>query len=126
MIAIQDVGEITAKSIVEFFSNPADQAIIDDLCKSGVNMEVRTTANDGDNTLAGKTFCLTGTLPSMGRKETEALIEKNGGIIAGVSKKLDYLIAGEDAGSKLEKAKSLGVMIISEADLLQMIGQEEE
>lgn len=126
LTAIQDVGEITAKSIIDFFSNPADQAVIDDLLKSGVNMEVRPTANDGDNTLAGKTFCLTGTLPSMGRKEMEALIEKNGGIIAGVSKKLDYLIAGEDAGSKLDKAKSLGVTIISETDLLQMIGQEEE
>ena len=124
LTAIQDVGEITARSIVDFFANPIDKAIIDDLAKSGVNMEVRKDTDDANikKALDGKTFCITGTLSSVGRKDAENLIEKNGGHIAGVSKKLDYLIAGEDAGSKLDKAKSLGLIILSEEEFKEMIG----
>ena len=121
LTTIQDIGEITAKSIVNFFENPINKAIINDLLKSGVNMEVHKDAN-ATNILEGKTFCITGTLLSMGRKEAEALIEKNGGRIAGVSKKLNYLIAGEDAGTKLDKAKALGVTILSEDDFRAMLG----
>lgn len=120
LVAIQDVGEITAKSIVDFFANPINKAIIEDMLKSGVNMEVIKEA-DATDTLGGKTFCITGTLSTMGRKEAEVLIEKNGGRIAGVSKKLDYLVVGEDAGSKLEKAKTLGIKILSEDDFKTMI-----
>jgi DNA ligase (NAD+) len=120
LTAIQDVGEITAQSIVDFFNNPVDKAIIDDLQKSGVNMDVKK-AEGGTNKLEGKTFCITGTLSSMGRKEAEELIEKNGGRIAGVSKKLDYLVAGEAAGSKLEKAKTLGLTVLSEDEFKMMI-----
>lgn len=123
LTVIQDVGEITAKSIVDFFANPIDKAIIDDLAKSGVNMEVLRDNDDANvkKALAEKTFCVTGTLSSMGRKEAEILIEKNGGRIAGVSKKLDYLIAGEEAGSKLDKAKSLGLTILSEDEFKAML-----
>ena len=120
LTAIQDVGEITAQSIVDFFKNPVDKAIIEDLQKSGVNMEVKK-AEGGTNKLEGKSFCITGTLSSMGRKEAEELIEKNGGRIAGVSKKLDYLVAGEAAGSKLEKAKTLGLTILTEDEFMEMI-----
>jgi len=124
LTAIQDVGEITAKCIVDFFANPIDKAILDELSKSGVNMEVHRDTDDANvkKALDGKTFCITGTLSSIGRKEAETLIEKNGGRIAGVSKKLDYLIAGEDAGSKLDKAKSLGLTILSENDFKEMLG----
>lgn len=119
LTAIQDIGEVTAKSIVDFFENPVNKAIVDDLKKSGVNMEVKKVEG-GTNKLEGKTFCITGTLSSMGRKEAEEIIEKNGGRIAGVSKKLDYLIAGEAAGSKLEKAKTLGIAILSEDEFMEM------
>lgn len=120
LIAIQDIGEVTAQSIVDFFSNPIDRAIIEDLKKSGVNMKVIKDTNS-TNKLSGKTFCITGTLSSLGRKEAETLIEKNGGVIAGVSKKLDYLVAGESAGSKLEKAKTLGIIILTEDDFVKMV-----
>lgn len=119
LTAIPDVGEITAKSIVDFFSNPVDKAIIDDMLKSGVNMEVQKDA-DATDLLGGKSFCITGTLSTMGRKDAEALIEKNGGRIAGVSKNLDYLVAGEAAGTKLEKAKAQGITILSEDDFKAM------
>jgi DNA ligase (NAD+) len=120
---IQDIGEITAKSIVDFFNNPTNKAIMDDLQELGVNMSVQKDAVASD-ILSGKSFCITGTLASMTRKEAEALVEKNGGRIAGVSKKLDYLIAGEKAGSKLDKARTLGVTIISEEEFIKMLGQD--
>ncbi|WP_088186497.1 NAD-dependent DNA ligase LigA [Desulfosporosinus sp. FKA] len=120
LTTVQDVGEITAKSIVNFFANPINEAIINDLIESGVNMEVHTDFNT-KNALDGKSFCITGTLSTIGRKEAEALIEKNGGRITGISKKLDYLIVGENAGSKLEKAKVLGLTIISEDEFKEML-----
>lgn len=120
LTSIQDVGEITARSIVDFFADPENQSIINDLITSGVNTEVRKEA-DATDALGGKTFCITGTLSSMGRKEAEALIEKNGGRISGVSKKLDYLIAGEDAGSKLEKAKEYGLKILTEDEFKKLL-----
>ena len=74
------------------------------------------------NKLSGKTFVITGTLPTMGRKEMTALLEENGAKVSGsVSKKTDYLVAGEDAGSKLTKAKDLGITIVSEREALKMI-----
>lgn len=120
LLTIQDVGEITAKAIADFFKNPDNIRIIEKLKNAGVNMIVKVM--EGATTkLGGLTFCITGTLPTMGRKKAENLIELNGGKIAGVNKKLNYLIAGEDAGSKLDKAKSLGIAIISEDDLLAML-----
>lgn len=82
------------------------------------------SSDDSSNKLAGKTFVITGTLPTMGRKECEALIEKHGGKCSGsVSKKTSYVIAGESAGSKLDKAHSLGIAVLSEADLLNMLSK---
>ncbi len=121
LIAIPDVGGITAQCIYSFFRNPVDVAIIEKLKAAGVNMEV-SVSEESSSKLAGLTFCITGTLPTMGRSEAAELIEKNGGKCTGsVSKKTNYLLAGEAAGSKLEKAKTLGVTVITEEDLLKMV-----
>jgi DNA ligase (NAD+) len=122
LMNIQDIGETTAKCIVDFFKSPTNKSILNDLIEVGVNMEIQKD-NSATNKLNGKTFCITGTLSSIGRKEAEAIIEKNGGKTIGVSKKLDYLVVGEDAGSKLEKAKSLGITIIAEEQFLTMINK---
>lgn len=119
---IEDIGEITAQSIVEFFSRETTKQIIEDLKALGV----KTTAEKEeilDQRFAGLTFVLTGTLPTMSRSEAEALIKKYGGkASSSVSKKTSFVLAGEDAGSKLTKAQSLGVTIIDEEEFLRMIG----
>lgn len=121
LLQIPDVGEIIANNIAEFFQNEGNLAILRELESSGVNMTVKKTEVKNDS-LAGKTFVITGTLPSMGRKEMTELIELNGGKVSGsISKKTDYLIAGEKAGSKLDKAMLLGVKIISEEKILKML-----
>lgn len=119
--AIDGYGMIMAESVVDYFSLDATRALIDELKALGVEMKP-LIRQEKEGVFLGKTFVLTGTLPTMSRKEASALIEKNGGkTSSSVSKKTDYVLAGEDAGSKLTKAQSLGVAIISEADLLQMI-----
>lgn len=122
LCSIEDIGEITANSIVEFFSRETTKQIIEDLKSLGV----KTTADReeiADQRFAGLTFVLTGTLPTMSRSEAEALIKKYGGkASSSVSKKTSYVLAGEDAGSKLTKAQSLGVTIIDEEEFLRMIG----
>lgn len=121
LVQIQDIGETTAHDIAEFFSNEINRGIIDSLEASGVNME---SAPDEDATdkLAGLTFVITGTLPSLSRNEAQALVEKNGGkVSSSVSKKTSYLIMGEAAGSKADKAQALGIPTLSESDFLSMI-----
>ena len=121
LMAIPDVGQTTAASIRAFFSDPANEKTLSDLAELGVNM-VNPETWAGEPVFAGKTFVLTGTLPSLGRREAQALIERHGGRVSGsVSKKTDYLLAGEAAGSKLEKAKELGTAILTEEDLLAML-----
>lgn len=120
LTAVQDIGPTTAQSIVNFFSDEEKRAILRELAEAGVNMKAKQGAAD-EGRLAGRTFCITGTLELMGRKEAEALIEQNGGSVVGVSKKLQYLVAGSAAGSKLEKAKSLGAAILSEEEFLAML-----
>ncbi|MBQ8508738.1 MAG: NAD-dependent DNA ligase LigA [Clostridia bacterium] len=120
---IDDVGDITARYVVNYFAHPQTRALIDELKAAGV---VTTYEADvaGDK-LAGLTFVLTGTLPTMKRDEAGALIQRYGGKVSGsVSKKTSYVVVGEDAGSKLTKAQSLGVPVIDEAALLAMIGGE--
>ena len=118
---IDDIGEITAKSIVEFFARPESRALADALEAAGVLTE-STAAPKGDR-LAGLTFVITGTLPTMKRDEASALIVQNGGKVSGsVSKKTSLVLAGEDAGSKLVKANELGIKVIGESELLQMLG----
>ena len=118
---IPDIGLTTAGCIREFFDNPENVAVLDTLEELGVNMKV-TEENNAPQLFAGKTFVITGTLPSMGRREAQELIEKHGGKCAGsVSKKTAYVIAGEAAGSKLDKAKELGIPILTEQELLALI-----
>ncbi|MBQ7624982.1 MAG: NAD-dependent DNA ligase LigA, partial [Clostridia bacterium] len=117
---IKDIGEITALYIVDFFSSERGKTLVRELKEMGINTE--EPDDSVSSVLSGLTFVITGTLPTYSRKEAQDIIEKNGGAVSGsVSKNTDYLLAGEDAGSKLAKAQSLGTKIISEADLLEMI-----
>ncbi|MGO5312859.1 NAD-dependent DNA ligase LigA [Bilifractor sp. LCP21S3_A7] len=120
LVQIPDIGETTARDIVSFFSNEENQKILNRLSDYGVKMEMEK--EDTTDKLAGLTIVVTGTLPTLGRAEAKALIEKNGGKCTGsVSRKTSYLVAGEAAGSKLEKAQALGVPVIDEAGLLAML-----
>ena len=122
--AIPDIGGIMAESVKEYFSHAQSVDIIEQLKTLGVNM--RSTEKRESDRLAGVTFVLTGTLPTMTRAEASALIEKHGGKVTGsVSKKTRYLLAGEDAGSKLAKAQKLGVEILDENAFLKLIDTEE-
>ncbi len=120
LTAIDDIGDITAMNIRQYFDNPLNQEILRDLESEGVNLQVQKSEGTTDR-LAGLTFVITGTLPTLGRKDAETLIEKNGGKCSGsVSKKTSYLIAGDAAGSKLTKAQELGVPVITEEELISM------
>ncbi len=120
---IPGVGQVIAESLVESFSQPEFRSQIEQLRKSGVKLTEEK--EETGSSLAGKTFVITGTLPTMSRKEAQTLIEQNGGkVTASVSKKTSFLLAGEDAGSKLVKAQTLGIPVVSEAELMQMIGPE--
>lgn len=122
VLEIEGFGEIMALSVSEFFSMEETHHMIDELKSYGLNMNTEEIEKNS-NLFEGLTFVITGTLPTMKRNEAKDLIEKQGGKVTGsVSRKTDYLLAGEKAGSKLEKAESLGVKVISELDLLEMIG----
>jgi DNA ligase (NAD+) len=120
---LEDVGVKVAKSIVDFFSNAENIELIDKLEQLGLQLknEKKTLATNGN--LTGLTFLFTGTLSQLKRSDGEAMVEANGGkLLSGVSSKLSYLVVGEDAGSKLEKAKKLGtVRIINEEEFLKML-----
>lgn len=120
-LGIEGFGEVMAKSAVQYFELSETKELIEELKTLGVKMpEVKKKSQGG--VFEGKTFVLTGTLPTMTRSEASKLIEANGGkTSSSVSKKTDYVLAGEDAGSKLTKAQSLGVAVISEEELLNMI-----
>lgn len=120
LCAIPDFGEITALCVVNYFSHEQNRALCRRLTEAGL-VTKSTAAPTGDR-YAGKTFVLTGTLPTMSRDEASALIKAQGGKVSGsVSKKTDYVVAGEAAGSKLTKANELGVTVIDEATLLDML-----
>jgi DNA ligase (NAD+) len=120
---VPGIGPTIAEAVVGFFQEPRNRTLIDRLERSRLNFqEPRATSADG--ALAGKTYVLTGSLPTLSRTQATDLIEGAGGRVAGsVSKKTDAVVAGEEAGSKLEKARSLGVEIIDEAELLRRIGR---
>ncbi len=121
LTAVNDIGEISAKSIYDYLHDSVNIDIINRLEAEGLNMKEQEKEGATDK-FAGLTFVITGTLPTMGRKEAQELIELNGGKCAGsVSKKTSYLVAGEAAGSKLDKANALGVTVLSEEDLLAMV-----
>ena len=118
---IKDIGAITADNVTEYFSNPENIALINRLKDHGVVTEANTVAS-ASNKLDGYTFVITGTLPSLSRDEASALIKSNGGkVTSSVSKKTDFLLCGEDAGSKLTKAQALGIKIIDEETFYGMI-----
>jgi DNA ligase (NAD+) len=120
LIAVNEVGPRVAEAIVEFFSNPKNQQLVDDLQQLGLKLtaEKRVTGT----ALAGLTFVLTGTLPTLTRDEAKFRIESAGGKVAGsVSKKTNYVVAGEEAGSKLDKARELGVEVLDEPALLKLL-----
>ena len=124
ILAVRDMGGISAKAITRFFADEENQREIADMAAQGVKMEAEEQAA-GDDKLAGKTFVITGTLPTLGRKECAALIESHGGRVTGsVSKKTNYLVAGEAAGSKLQKANALGIIVLDEAALLKLMESE--
>ena len=120
LIEIPDFGEVTADCVLEFFSHPQNISLCERLAEAGVLTEA-TAAPVGDK-LAGLTFVLTGTLPTMSRDEASALLRAAGGKVVGsVSKKTSYVVAGEEAGSKLTKAQALGVPVLDEAGMLALL-----
>lgn len=123
---LEDVGPKVAGSIHHFFSNKNNIEMLEQLEKLGLQLKNQKKELSSGGNLKGVTFLFTGTLPTLKRSEAEAMAEENGGqILSGVSAKLNYLVVGEDAGSKLEKAKKINtVKIITEAEFLQLIGKK--
>ncbi len=120
-LSMPDIGETTANDLYEFFHSEENKELILRMKALGVNMSVKEDEGASDK-LSGMTIVVTGTLPTLGRKEAEELITKNGGKAAGsVSKKTSMVLAGEAAGSKLTKANELGIKVINEAEFLEMI-----
>ncbi len=121
LVRLPDVGEITAKAIYSFYQNEKNRQMLRELAAMGVNMNVGKAAAVSQ-ALSGMTIVATGTLEHFGRKEIGEYIENNGGKCTGsVSKKTSYLVAGQNAGSKLQKAESLGIPVISEQELIDMV-----
>jgi DNA ligase (NAD+) len=122
LLTVADVGPIVAKSIRTFFDQPHNREVVEQLRACGLTWPEGEPAPVAAQLLSGKTFVLTGTLPTLDREEAKALIEAAGGKVAGsVSKKTSYVVAGAEAGSKLEKAQALGVAVLDEAQFLAML-----
>ena len=122
LTGVPDVGEIVARSIVEFFADPSIATQVDRLLAHGV--KPRPEEVQQDSPISGKTIVVTGTLEKLDRRQAETLIESLGGKAAGsVSKKTDYVLAGESAGSKLTKARELGVRVLNEQEFFELIGE---
>lgn len=121
LMEVPDIGEVSAKCIQSFFEEETSKEMVGRLFEYGVNMERLEQEGESDR-FAGMSFVITGTLPNLSRKQAAEMIEKNGGKVSGsVSKKTAYLLAGENAGSKLTKAESLGIKVINEEELLAMV-----
>lgn len=120
---LEDIGPKVASSVYQFFSNDDNIALIRELESLGLQLQNEQKTHASGGNLEGLTFLFTGTLTKLKRSDAEALVEANGGaIVSGVSSKLSYLVVGEDAGSKLEKAKKINsVRIISEDEFLKMV-----
>jgi len=122
LLEVSDIGPIVAQSIRTFFEQPHNREVVEQLRACGVTWEEGEPAARAPQPLSGKTFVITGTLPTLSRDEAKDKVEAAGGKVAGsVSKKTDYVVAGEEAGSKLAKAQALGVPVIDEAALLAML-----
>lgn len=126
LMEVDDVGEVSADCIFRFFHDEKNKEMITRLKDSGVNMEAEETETI-DSAVSGKIVVITGTLPTLGRKEAAELVEKYGGKVSGsVSKKTDYVVAGESAGSKLTKAQELGITVLTEEELFALLGLNAE
>ena len=122
LLQVPDVGPVVAASIARFFAEPHNREVIEQLRAAGVRWTEGTPRRAPDGRIAGKTFVLTGTLPHWTRDEAKDRIEAAGGKVAGsVSKKTDYVVAGSEAGSKLDKARELGIPVIDEARLKTLL-----
>ena len=122
LMEVDDVGEVSADCIFRFFHDEKNKEMIARLKSLGVNMKAEETETI-DSAVSGKTVVITGTLPTLGRKEAAELVEKYGGKVSGsVSKKTDYVVAGESAGSKLTKAQELGITVLTEEELFVLLG----
>jgi len=118
--SIEGFGGIMAESVADYFALPQSKELIGELKQNGLNM--KSNKEIKDTRFSGKTFVLTGALPTYSRSDATAVIESfNGKVSSSVSKKTDFVLAGEDAGSKLQKANELGIMVISEAQFIEMI-----
>lgn len=127
LASLPDFGLVTARSVTEFFALPQTAGLLDALEKNGVRLDRKRIVISGVGVFSGKTFVLTGTLPSMTREEASGMILRHGGkVSSSVSAKTDYVLAGEQAGSKLTKAQNLGVRIIGPDEFLQMIPDKSE
>lgn len=125
LVAIDEVGPKIAESINDYFQADRHTAFLQKLAAAGVQMRAELAEKQEKTALAGKTFVLTGTLPTLDRREASAMIERAGGkTSSSVSKKTDYVLAGESAGSKLTKAQELGITIIDEETFLQMLEED--
>lgn len=123
LLAVNDVGPVVAESILNFFSEAHNQGVIAELLAAGIHLPESEGRQQTAGALTGKTFVLTGTLPTMSRDSAKELIEAAGGKVSGsVSKKTDYVVAGTETGSKLDKAQELGIAILDEAGLLALLG----
>jgi DNA ligase (NAD+) len=123
LLEVNDVGPVVAQSIQTFFAQPHNREVVEQLRAVGITWPEHLGQSDpAPKPLAGQTFVLTGTLPSLAREDAKAMIEAAGGKVAGsVSKKTDFVVAGAEAGSKLDKARELGVAVIDEAALRAML-----
>lgn len=122
LLQVRDVGPVVAQAIIQFFSEPHNREVITSLRAAGVHWTEVTQAQHSAGMLGGKTFVLTGALPTLSREDAAQKIEAAGGKVAGsVSKKTDYVVAGEDAGSKLLKAHTLGIPILDEVTFMALL-----
>lgn len=118
--SVDEIGKVIAQSIVNFFNQEQNIELVNNLRSAGLNFECKEFITEG--IFSGKTFVLTGTLPTLSRNDASKIITDNGGkVSSSVSKKTDYVLAGEEAGSKLDKANALGINVISEAELFNLI-----
>ncbi len=127
LVSLTDFGAVSAESVLSFFAQPQTRELIAKLKEYGVGMQSRILESRKSDRLEGLTFVLTGTLEGMTREEAGALIQSHGGRVSGsVSKKTDYVLAGEEAGGKLDKANALGVKVIGRQEFLDMIAEGEK
>ena len=124
ILKARDIGEVVGLSVFEFFGNPANRESLEKLRAAGLNFGERdpVASSAGASPISGKRWVLTGTLSQAREEVTELILERGGKVSGSLSNKTDYLLAGEEAGSKLEKAKTLGVKVVTESEFRQMLG----